>query len=114
MDKPDQLENNADYLFFKKDRGFDKVFMDEIQLGEAKGSYTNVHTEKGNYLISRNLSHLFKRLDSHPDFVRVHRSYFVNIRKVETYYKEYLVLAGMEIPVSKAYRIEISKRFIFF
>ena len=114
MNTDPEIAELPGYFFFKKDDGFEKVFEEDILYGEAKGSYTEVFTKKDNYLISRNLSYLLSNLQAYPDFLRVHRSYFVNIREVEKYYKDYLLVGQKQIPVSKAYRHEISKRFKFF
>lgn len=106
-------QETTNHIFFKKDKGFERVNVDEILVGEAKGSYTVIYTQTGQYLISRNLSYLFSRLNQFPDFVRVHRSYFVNISKVDKYFKDYILIKEKEIPVSKAYRNELSKKYIF-
>ena len=51
---------------------------------QAAGSYSTVYTSKGERLVvSKNLKALEQLLDD-TDFCRVHNSYLVNVRKVQT------------------------------
>lgn len=56
--------------------------VDEIHWIEALEDYVNLHTDKGSYLVLQSLSRMETKLDPHR-FVRVHRSYIVNLESVE-------------------------------
>jgi DNA-binding LytR/AlgR family response regulator len=53
----------------------------EIRYVEARGDYVRLHTYDQHYLIRRSLSSLADSWDRHG-FIRVHRSYVVNLRHV--------------------------------
>ncbi|MPZ53410.1 MAG: response regulator [Acidimicrobiia bacterium] len=53
----------------------------EIRYVEAQGDYVRLHAQSGSYLVRRPLSWLSERWEDHG-FVRVHRSYLVNLRHV--------------------------------
>ena len=62
-----------------------KIFIlntDEIQWIEAVEDYVNLHTSKESYLVLQSMSKLETRLDP-ARFIRVHRSYIVNLESVE-------------------------------
>lgn len=78
----------------------------EIKYLEANDDYVNIFTKEGKFLKNKTLSYFEKSLP--PDsFVRVHRSYMVNIAeitKIEPYEKEGYLLklrGGETVPVSK-------------
>jgi two-component system LytT family response regulator len=78
----------------------------EIKYLEANDDYVNIFTKEGKFLKNKTLSYFEKSLP--PDsFVRVHRSYMVNIAeitKIEPYEKEGYLLklkGGESVPVSK-------------
>lgn len=78
----------------------------EIKYLEANDDYVNIFTKEGKFLKNKTLSYFEKSLP--PDsFVRVHRSYMVNISeitKIESYEKEGYLLklkGGESVPVSK-------------
>ena len=55
---------------------------EEIFWIEAMEDYANLHTDKGSYLVLQSLSALERKLDP-ARFIRVHRSYIVNMEAVK-------------------------------
>lgn len=78
----------------------------EIKYLEANDDYVNIFTKEGKFLKNKTLSYFEKSLPQ-DSFVRVHRSYMVNIAeitKIEPYEKEGYLLklkGGESVPVSK-------------
>lgn len=78
----------------------------DVKYLEANDDYVNIHTQDGKFLKNRTLISFEKTLDP-ALFVRVHRSYIVNvgeISKIEPYEKGSYLLklhSGEAIPVSK-------------
>lgn len=80
------------------------IKIDDIAYVEANGSYTTVHFLNGeNMVVCKNMKTFSERLPE-SEFVRVHKSYSVNINTIVKYVKSdggYLILEGGEnIPVS--------------
>lgn len=78
--------------------------MDDISCAEANGAYTNVYLTNGKKMvICKNLKALSEKLPEN-EFIRVHKSYVININAISRYVKSdggYLILeSGMNIPVS--------------
>ncbi|MBD2767261.1 response regulator transcription factor [Hymenobacter sp. BT664] len=93
-----------DYLFFKVDKAFRKVFVQDIAFIEACGNYVKVHMTGGEaLLVPGKISALAATLDD-AGFVRVHKSYLValaNIRQVEG---SLIQLGRATVPLSESYR----------
>ena len=79
----------------------------KLDYAEAQDDYVSLHSEKKSYLKQQTISSLEAALDP-ARFVRVHRSYLVNIErisKIEPYTKDtrvVLLTDGSQIPVSRA------------
>jgi two-component system LytT family response regulator len=79
----------------------------EIHFLEAADDYVNIHTAEGAFLKNRTMNY-FEQLLNAQSFVRVHRSYMLNIQqitRIEPYEKEThlaVLKSGKHIPVSKA------------
>ena len=87
---------------------------DEILYLEAQDDYVKLVTSKGKYLRQNTMKHFEKRLSS-KDFVRIHRSYIVNvnfIKQLEAYdnYSHAVILNDQtRLPVSRSGSGELKK-----
>lgn len=70
-----------EYLFFKKKGVFQKVKIDEILYLEASDDYCLIHTADGNFIASQRLSQMETILENYS-FMRIHRSYLVNLQGI--------------------------------
>ncbi|UCG28803.1 MAG: LytTR family transcriptional regulator DNA-binding domain-containing protein [Bacteroidales bacterium] len=79
----------------------------QVHYLEAQDDYVMIHSPEGRFLKQKTMNHFESHLDP-KNFIRVHRSYIVNvsqIEKLELYEKEtYLIhlKTGSKIPVSKS------------
>lgn len=65
---------------------FEKI-VDIVSL-EAKGNYTNVHFIDGRkVLICKTLQHVENKILHTGQFVRIHRSFTVNLERIQKYFK---------------------------
>jgi DNA-binding LytR/AlgR family response regulator len=103
-------ENRAlllqDSLFLRKDTAFQRVKISEIHYVEAQDNYSSVTTKYGQYLYSIVLKQLEKKLPK-SHFMRVHRSYVINIEAIAGYEGNTLLVEKKRIPVSQQYREEV-------
>lgn len=94
---------NDDNFFVKSGKYFTKINLSEVDYLEANGSYTEIYTPTKNYTLSTNLNHFQENLNQ-PIFVRIHRSFIVNIKKVEAFDNNTVVINGKTLPISKSYQ----------
>lgn len=100
----------GDIVFLRNGNKFEKVRYTDIHYIEADGSYSMVHTSNGPYTLSVNLSAISENLDRHL-FVRVHRSFIVNLKKVDSFDSHSVFVNGAIIPVSKTYQDDLYSLF---
>ncbi len=101
-----------DSIFIKESTRFKKIALEAIQYAEASGSYTDVITERGVTTLAINLKHFEGHLEA-PYFMRVHRSYVVNLTKVDEYEGNRIFINNKTIPLSTSYKEEFLRKFTF-
>lgn len=95
------------HLFVEDGDRLRRIAMLDIRYLKAAGDYTVVYTGHGEFLSSSGIGSIACRLDN-SQFLRVHRSFIVNIERIEACYRDfgrlYLVMEnGQEIGVGKHY-----------
>jgi len=95
----------SDGFFIRVGGKHRKIKADELLFIEADGSYAKVVTETGQYTVSQNLS-TFQRKINLPNLLRIHRSYLVNINRVESFDETYVYINNHPLPLSKSYRAD--------
>jgi len=101
---------NSDCLFFKKGTHYQKVALQNILWLQAESNYTTIFTETEKYTYSCVLKHFEDKLPA-DQFVRVHRSYIVNICNVSGLEGNSLLVGKKRIPVSKTFSNHIFDQF---
>lgn len=99
-----------DSFFVKDGDYYTKLKFDDINHIEADGSYCNIYSNDKKFTLSSNLNH-FQNNHKNSIFVRTHRSYIININKVEAFDKDSVIINSKAIPISKAHQKEIMKLF---
>jgi len=96
-------------LYVNIDRRLIKIDMSDILLIEAKGDYIQIKTGKQNYTVHSTLKKIEEKL---PDdlFLKVHRSYVINTKKIIDIEDNSVLIAKDVIPVSRSKRPELMKR----
>lgn len=107
-----ELENNytlSDRIFVKHKEKMIKIFISDILYLLADRSYCHVYTKTGQYTLSAPLKSVESKLS--PDlFVRVHRSYLVNISQIDELEENHIFMAGFAIPISANLKDDLFKR----
>lgn len=85
-----------------------KLPQQDIIYLEAMQDYTKVVTEKKNYMTLTTLTGFMEKL-SNNNFLRVHRSYAVAIKKIRELHSNKIVCGDIEIPIGKTYRASIAQ-----
>ena len=91
-----------DEIFVKDGHDLVKLNLREVLYIEAVSNYVSFKTQTKNVL---SLLSMKKLEDNLPDyFVRIHRSYIVNIRKVDKVESNNLLIGSITLPVSSSYK----------
>ncbi|MDY0781507.1 LytTR family DNA-binding domain-containing protein [Tenacibaculum sp. IB213877] len=102
-------ENSENQLYVNIDRRLIKIEIPSIYLVEAKGDYITIKTDTKNYTVHSTLKKIEEKL---PDdlFLKVHRSYVINLKRIIDIEDNSVLIAKDVIPVSRSNRSELMKR----
>lgn len=111
MGYTDRLEKK--YVFVWHQNDYIKVSLDEILWIEADRSYSKIYLSRGRSLvISFNLAIVERKLPE-TDFMRIHRSYIVNLKHVVSLIGNSLRINDNLLTIGREYRGRLLDRFIF-
>ncbi len=99
-----------DSLFLKKEHHFQRVTLKEILFLQAENNYTAIHTLTKKYMYSIVLKKVAAQLPQ-KTFLRVHRSYIVNIHLVTGFEGNLLYVDDQKIPIGKSYKQRVFSLF---
>lgn len=102
-----------DRIFIRQNEALVKVLLSDIKFVEAERSYCRIHCNNSSYLLSMPLKKLEECLPGNQ-FIRIHRSYLVNLQQIEEVVDMEVVLKGAKIPISKAHREVLLRRLRMF
>lgn len=102
----------ADYLFIKQNYQFVKVALNELLYLEADNVYTTLVTSERKYVLRLTLSGILERLQQ-PWLIRIHRSYAINVNKVESFNDAEVSIGSHMLPLSRSYKDEFLRHFLF-
>ncbi len=96
-------------LYVNIDRRLVKIHIPNISLVEAKGDYIYIKTDNEKYIVHSTLKRIEKKL---PDniFVRVHRSYIINLNSVRDIQFGSVLVDNEIISVSRSRKPELIRR----
>ncbi len=100
-----QVEANSEFLFLKSDYKIKRINFDDILYIEGLKDYVKVYTRSypKPVLSLTSLKLLESKLPS-GKFMRVHRSFIVNLEKIDTIERSRIVFDKTYIPVSDQYK----------
>tara|TARA_R110002073_G_scaffold14554_2_gene59354 strand:- start:36159 stop:36890 length:732 start_codon:yes stop_codon:yes gene_type:complete len=90
-------------VFIKSGSEFHQLPIQNIKYIESDGNYVTFKTTKRSILARYKISEVLELLPQ-QFFVRIHRSYIVALKHIETVKKHCVVIDGNEIPISSNYR----------
>ncbi len=106
--KQEEANTAERYLFLKDGYQRVKVLLDDVIYVKSDHVYVEIYTSKKKHISRISLSEIQEKLSG--DFQRIHRSFVVNCSKIESVTSKSVTVEGVEIPLSKTYKNELSQR----
>lgn len=109
-EKADNKNNTSDdFLFVKADYKIRKINYNDILFIEGLKDYVRIYTENEKPVMSLiSMKSLEEKLPQ-STFMRVHRSYIVNVEKIKIIERSRIIFGDKQIPVSEGYKDEFQK-----
>ena len=101
--------SDTDFLFIKSEDKLVKIKKDDILFLESMRDYVKFVTPAKSYITYSTLKNMEEKLIG-PLFLKVHRSYIVNINKIDDIRGNTIYLLGNQIPIGKGHKEEVTAR----
>jgi len=107
--KADQLIDR-DHLFFNVSKKLVKIYLDEILMIESLREYIRITTQSKTILTKIQISEVESLLPPH-EFIRIHRSFIVAKRKIESFSSSEVEIHNKQIPIGRHYKDQVLAQF---
>jgi two-component system LytT family response regulator len=98
------------YIYIQSNKKNIKIVLDEVLYIESLKEYVQIHFKNRKVIFKGGITAFEQKLDHH--FVRVHRSYIVNINKITAYTKSDIEIGRIEIPIGDSYKDRVLKKIV--
>lgn len=105
LKKTSNVEYDAkeNYFFIKSDLKFQRINLEDILFIEGMSNYVIIHTESKKFITYLTFRGLLEKLPKN-DFVRIHKSYVVSLRKIDSIDVNEVKIGLVNLPLSKYYK----------
>jgi two-component system LytT family response regulator len=106
----DPIEDYIDgqFVFIRESNLIRKLKLKDILYFESLNNYVKIQLQDSCYSIYSSMKSIEEKLSSM--FFRVHRSFIINLSKIDTIDSGMLVISGKLIPISDSYRAVLNKK----
>ncbi len=89
-----------EFIFVKSNLKNRKVFLSRLKYIQALGDYVKFVTEKENFIVLATMKSFEEQLPN-DRFLRIHKSYIVNLEKIERYNSKNIEIDQQKLPLSR-------------
>ena len=98
-----QHPESKDSIFLNVQKKKVKILFSDIVYIESQREYIKIVTTKKEYFSKMSTHEIESLLPSHL-FKRIHRSFIISVKKIESYNSEMVEVNGVSIPIGRGYR----------
>ena len=110
--KQDYSQEEGEHIFVKSNLKKRKVYIKDIKWIEALGDYVKLVTEDTSLVVLSTMKAFEKELPE-GKFLRIHKSYIVNMSKIKKVIGNHVVLErNVRVPIGRAYKEDFMKSII--
>ncbi len=99
----------SDFFFVRSERKMIKINFSELDYIESLADYVKINSNDKVIITRETISSIEVKLPK-KDFLRVHRSFIVSIKKIESFTQEFIEIRNKAIPISRSYKNDVKHR----
>lgn len=100
-----KTENN-NFMFVRSDRRMIKIDFSDIFYIESYSDYIKIHLKDETIVTRETISAIEAKLPK-DEFIRIHRSFIVALRKISSFTNEQIVIQNKSLTISRSYKNEV-------
>ncbi|MBN2275588.1 MAG: response regulator transcription factor [Bacteroidales bacterium] len=105
-----QRESIPDHIFVRADYQTVRVNLDDIQYIEGLKDYVRIHLVNRKSLMTLQTMKNMVELLPRQRFIRIHKSYIINLNRIDAVERNRVLFGDKRIPVGEGYKEEFLKR----
>jgi two-component system, LytTR family, response regulator LytT len=98
----------SDHLFIREKGAITRLVYSDILWLEAMDNYTVFHTADGRVIVNAFMKDVLEKIG--PDFIRIHRSHAVHLKKINKVEENTVFLDKLSLPIGKSFKNDFIKR----
>jgi DNA-binding LytR/AlgR family response regulator len=102
-------QSDSEFLFIKADDKLTKIRKDDILFLESMRDYVKFVTPSKSYVTYSTLKNMEEKLNGQT-FLKVHRSYIVNLSKIDDIRGNTIYILGNQVPIGKGHKEDLEAR----
>ncbi len=102
---PEEVSPTNDHIYVNSNKKYVKVLFGHITYVESLKDYIRIHTSDDTIITKDKISEFEKKLPG--QFLRIHRSYLVNVSKISAFTAKDVEIGSAEIPIGDSYKKEV-------
>ena len=99
----------SEFMFVRSDRKMIKIDYDTIRYIESYSDYLKIHTANETIVTRETITAIEAKLPKHQ-FLRIHRSYIISIKYIQSFTNEYITIHKQALPISRSYKKDVLKQ----
>lgn len=107
-----KLINNKEenpFIMIRADYKLNKIYLKDIQYIEGLDDYIQIHIDNQSKIVARmSMKSILENLPS-KDFIRVHRSFIIPIKRIKNIQNKQIEIDSVIIPIGETYKTETLK-----
>lgn len=105
--KQSSTSSKEDTFLLTASQQFERVYYKDVLFLKAARSYCDVVTDSYTYTICNSMNHVQEKNFAAPEFIRVHRSYVVNSKRITKVVGNVIFLNDKELGIGREYREDL-------
>lgn len=103
------VQEKVDFFFVRSERKMIKINFLDLDYIESLADYVKIYTKDKVITTRETISSIEAKLPK-KEFLRVHRSYIISIKKIDSFTQEFIEIGKKAIPISRSYKNDVRQR----
>ncbi|MGN0234472.1 MAG: LytR/AlgR family response regulator transcription factor [Bacteroidaceae bacterium] len=103
------LNSMGGFIYVKSDYKLVQISLDKLLYVEGVKDYLKIYVEDGEPVMTLMSLKMLEEKLPYPRFMRIHRSYLVQVNKVASINKSVLTIGQEQLPIGEAYKDELQR-----
>ncbi|MDE3740832.1 LytR/AlgR family response regulator transcription factor [Maribacter polysaccharolyticus] len=101
-------KDESEFILVTVDLQRKKIYINSILWVEAMGDYIKIVTSEGHFVVLSTMKAFLAQMTGNK-LIRIHKSFIVNVNKVDNWTSSKVEVAGVKLPMSRTHKDELEK-----